>query len=82
MSSEHPPQRLKLPIHDDSLARDFNLPLSLMGGRVANFSRLKMKPFKYSSNVRVVVNADHHLALQRRMKSAMRSSLSNEKSTP
>ena len=73
MSSEHPPQRLKLPIHDDSLARDFNLPLSLMGGRVANFSRLKMKPFKYSSNVRVVVNADHHLALQRRMKSAMRS---------
>ncbi len=47
-----------------SLGQNRNsLRLPLIGGRVPDLGRLKMKPFKHPPNVRVVVDADHHLPL-------------------
>ena len=36
--------------------------LPLISGRIPNLNRLKIKPFKYTPNVRMIVDADHHLA--------------------
>jgi len=38
-------------------------PLSLIRRRIPNIQRLKMKPGKHPPNIRMVIDADHHLAL-------------------
>ena len=52
----------RFPVYDYQLATHISLPLPLIRGRIPNLGRLKMKPFKHPPNVRMVVDADHHLA--------------------
>ena len=59
---KQPSQHLRLPIHDDQLPGNLSLPLPLVRGRVPDLSRLKVKPFKHTPYIRVVVDADHHFA--------------------
>ena len=59
---KQPFQRLLLPIHDDQLPHHLRLPMPLTHVRVASLGRLKVKAFKYTLNIRVVVDSDHHFA--------------------
>lgn len=54
---------MRLPIHDHQLATDFGFPLPLVGRSVANVQRLKVNPLEHPADVRVIIDADHHLAL-------------------
>ena len=57
-----PSQITRHPVHHYQLTRHLSLPLPLIRGRVPDLGALKMKPFKHPPNVRMVVDADHHLA--------------------
>ena len=61
-STKKTAQSIHLPIHKNQLPRHLRLPLPLIRGGVPDLGRLKMKPFKYPPNVRMIVDTDHHLS--------------------
>ncbi|KPB49741.1 hypothetical protein ALP73_05285 [Pseudomonas coronafaciens pv. garcae] len=59
---EKAPKRRRLPIHYYELSTDHALGLSLIRRGVANIHQLKMEAVKNLPDVRVIVDAHHHLS--------------------
>lgn len=62
MASEQSTQRGRLPVHDHQLAGHLRLTLALVRVGVADIQVLKVEAVEGAPDVRVVVDADHHLA--------------------
>lgn len=52
----------RLPIHYNQLSAQFDLTLPLVGIAVADIQGLKVKALEHSTNIWMVIDADHHLA--------------------
>lgn len=59
---EQPSQRRRLPVHNYQLPTHLGLSLTLVCVAVANVQRLEVKALEHAADVRVVVDANHHLA--------------------
>ena len=60
---EQATQRGWVPVHDNQFAGHLCLGLPLIGVAVADVQALEVEAVEDTPDVRVVVNADHHLAL-------------------
>lgn len=63
MASEQTTKRGWLPVHDHQLAGHLGLTLPLVRVGVANIQVLEVEAVEGAPDVRVIVDADHHLAL-------------------
>lgn len=62
LKSEQASQGSRLPVHDYQLSTDFGLSLPRIRSTVTNVHHLEVKPRKHPPDIRVIVDADHHLA--------------------
>ena len=62
IESEQTSQRRRLPVHDHQFTAELGAPLPLVGCGVADVQSLEVEALEHAADVRVVVNAHHHLA--------------------
>lgn len=60
--TEKSSESVRFPIHDHQFPTHFSLPLTLVGVAITYIQRLEVKAVKHPPDVRVIVDADHHLA--------------------